>query len=202
MVDCSPMKGIPSIPDARTARAEPGVLWGEFDAATQAHGLATVGGVVGTTGVAGLTLGGGQGWLTGKHGLSLDNLLSAEVVTADGALVRASADEHPDLFWALRGAGANFGVVTAFEYPAPPGRADRARRDGHPPARRRRGRCCASTATFAAGQPDELTTYAALLTAPDGNPVVALVCCYAGAGGGGRRGRRAAARVRARQSPT
>jgi len=116
MLDLSPMKGIRIDPVARTARAEPGVLWEEFDREAHAFGLATVGGVVGTTGIAGLTLGGGQGWLTGKHGLTLDNLLAADVVTADGQLLHASADEHPDLFWALRGAGANFGVVTSFEY--------------------------------------------------------------------------------------
>ena len=116
MLDLSPMKSIRVDPVARTARAEPGVLWGEFDRETQAFGLATVGGVVATTGIAGLTLGGGQGWLTGKYGLTLDNLLSADVVTADGGLLTASADENADLFWALRGAGANFGVVTSFEY--------------------------------------------------------------------------------------
>src|SRR3712207_1892129 len=103
MIDCTPMKGIAIDPETLTARAEPGVLWGEFDATTQEHGLATVGGVVSTPGIAGLTLGGGQGGLTGKYGLSLDNLLAAELITASGERVRASAEEHPDLFWALRG---------------------------------------------------------------------------------------------------
>ena len=179
MIDCAPMKGIVIDPEARTARAEPGVLWGEFDQATEAHALATVGGVVSTTGIAGLTLGGGQGWLTGKYGLTLDNLLAAEVVTADGERVRASAEEHPDLFWALRGAGANFGVVTSFEF--------RLHQLGptvlggmvvHPLAHARE--VLRFYREFAAAQPDELTTYAALLTTPDSAPVVALVCCYAG----------------------
>jgi hypothetical protein len=179
MIDCMPMKGIAVDPAGRTARAGAGVLWGEFDAVTQEYGLATVGGVVSTTGVAGLTLGGGQGWLTGKHGLSLDNLLAAEVVTADGEMVRASAEEHPDLFWALRGAGANFGVVTSFEYRLHPvGPTVLGGMVIHPLPKARE--VLRFYREFAAGQPDELTTYAALLTAPDGNPVVAMVCCYAG----------------------
>ena len=167
MIDCAPMKRIAIDPQTRTARAEPGVLWGEFDAATQEHGLATVGGVVSTTGIAGLTLGGGQGWLTGKYGLTLDNLLAAEVVTADGERVRASAEEHPDLFWALRGAGANFGVVTSFEYRLHPvGPTVLGGMVVHPLANARE--VLRFYREFAAGQPDELTTYAALLTTPDG----------------------------------
>jgi FAD/FMN-containing dehydrogenase len=179
MIDLSPMKGIDVDPSALVARAEAGMLWGEFDKETQALGLATVGGVVSTTGIAGLALGGGQGWLTGKHGLTLDNLLSAEVVTADGELLHASEDENADLFWALRGAGANFGVVTSFEY--------RLHNVGptvlggmviHPLDQVRD--VLRFYREFAAGQPDELTTYAALLTSPDGIPVVAMVTCYAG----------------------
>jgi hypothetical protein len=186
MIDCAPMKGIVTDPVARTARVEPGVLWGELDRATQEHGLATVGGVVSTTGVAGLTLGGGQGWLTGKHGLSLDNLLSAEVVTATGDRVRASAEEHPDLFWALRGAGANFGVVSSFEFRLHPvGPTVFGGMVIHPLTAARE--VLQFYREFVATQPDELTTYAALLSAPDGAPVVALVCCYAGAIADGER---------------
>ncbi len=116
MIDLSPMKGIRVDPVRRTARAEAGLTWGEYNRETQAFGLASTGGVVSTTGIAGLTLGGGLGWLMGKHGLSCDNLVSADIVTADGRLLTASADENPELFWGLRGGGGNFGVVTSFEY--------------------------------------------------------------------------------------
>ena len=98
------------------ARAQGGVTWGELNRETQLHGLAVTGGTISTTGIAGLTLGGGLGWLMGKHGIAADNLVSAEVVTASGAVVTASESEHPDLFWALRGGGGNFGVVSSFEY--------------------------------------------------------------------------------------
>lgn len=116
VIDLSLMKGIEVDPEARTARAEGGVTWGELDAATQPHGLATPGGVFSDTGIAGLTLGGGFGWLRNKYGLSADNLISAEMVTADGRVVRASETENPDLFWGVRGGGGNFGIVTTFEY--------------------------------------------------------------------------------------
>ena len=116
MLDLSGMKSVRIDPAARTARVEPGVTLGEFDREAQAFGLATPLGINSTTGVAGLTLGGGFGWLSRKHGLTVDNLISADVVTADGTLVHASAKEHPDLFWAIRGGGGNFGVVTSFEF--------------------------------------------------------------------------------------
>ena len=116
MIDLSLMKGIYVDPKARTARAQGGVTWAEFNRDTQLHGLATTGGVVSTTGIAGLTLGGGIGWLMGKHGLALDNLGSVELVTADGRALRASEDENADLFWAVRGGGGNFGVAASFEY--------------------------------------------------------------------------------------
>jgi FAD/FMN-containing dehydrogenase len=116
LIDLSLMKGVHVDPKARTARVEGGALWREVNRETQVHGLATTGGVIGTTGVGGLTLGGGLGWLMPKHGMALDNLLSVQIVTADGSVKRAAADEHPDLFWAVRGGGGNFGVVSSFEF--------------------------------------------------------------------------------------
>ena len=116
VIDLSPLHDVAVDPDARTARAGGGCTWAVFNDATHSHGLATTGGIIGSTGIAGLTLGGGIGYLARKYGLSCDNLLSAEVVTADGQVLTASADQNTDLFWALRGGGGNFGVVTTFEY--------------------------------------------------------------------------------------
>ena len=114
MLDLSGMKALRVDPETRRVRAEPGLTLGELDRATQAFGLATTLGVVSTTGIAGLTLGGGLGWLNGRYGLACDNLLSADVATADGQLLRASGQENEDLFWSIRGGGGNFGVVTCF----------------------------------------------------------------------------------------
>ena len=116
VIDLSPMRLVTVDPDGRTARAQGGTTWGDFDAATQEHGLAVTGGRFSTTGIAGLTLGSGSGWLERRCGLTADNLLEAEVVTADGSVVTASAEQNPDLFWGLRGGGGNFGIVTSFTY--------------------------------------------------------------------------------------
>src|SRR5215813_820067 len=116
MIDLAGMRAVRIDPVRRTARAEGGATWGDFDRETQAFGLATTGGSVSDTGIAGLTLGGGLGWLAGKYGFSCDNLVSVDLVTADGTLLIVSANENSDLFWGLRGGGGNFGVVTSFEY--------------------------------------------------------------------------------------
>ena len=118
VIDLSQMRGVHVDPSTKTVRAQGGALWGDCDRETQLFGLAVPGGVVSTTGIAGLTLHGGVGHLRRKHGLSIDNLLSVDIVTADGQLCRASANENEDLFWAVRGAGSNFGVVTSFEVQA------------------------------------------------------------------------------------
>ena len=180
VIDLSPMKGIAVSPLASTATAEPGLTWGEFDAATAPFGLATTGGLVSTTGIAGLTLGGGVGWLMRQHGLSCDNLISAEVITANGEAITASAESDESLLWALRGGGGNFGVVTKLKYRLHPvrtvtggllvyplstaGRVLRFYRDSLPTA------------------PEALTTFVNFITLPDGTRAVALaVCCLGSA---------------------
>ena len=122
MIDLSRMKSVRVDPATRTARAEGGTKWRDFDHETQAFGLATTGGTNSDTGIGGLTLGGGLGWLAGKYGLTCDNVLSADVVTADGRLLTASPRENEDLFWGLRGGSGNFGIVTSLEYQTPSGR--------------------------------------------------------------------------------
>ena len=178
VIDLSPMKGIRIDPARRTARAEAGCTWRDFDHETQAFGLATTGGVIPTTGIAGLTLGGGIGWLMGQHGLSCDNLLSVDIVTADGRLLTASAEENPDLFWGVRGGGGNFGVVTSFEYRLHPVGRVLGGMVVHPLERTRD--VLRFFREFTESTPDELGAQAALLTSPEGVKVVAIVVCYSG----------------------
>jgi FAD/FMN-containing dehydrogenase len=188
VIDLSTMKSIEIDPERRSARAEPGLLWGEFDGATQAFGLATTGGIVTHTGIAGLTLGGGIGWLMRRHGLTCDNLAAADVVTADGRFCRASEQENADLLWGLRGGGGNFGVVTRFEY--------RLHLVGpqvlagvllHPAERA--PEVLRFYRDYIATAPEDLTTIVNLRKAPPapflpsdlhGRPVVIIAVCYAG----------------------
>jgi FAD/FMN-containing dehydrogenase len=178
MIDLSPMKGIRVDPMQRTACAQAGLTWGEYNRETQAFGLASTGGVVSTTGIAGLTLGGGLGWLMGKHGLSCDNLLSADIITADGRFLTANATEHSDLFWGLRGGGGNFGIVTSFEYRLHPVGPVLAGMVLHPMAKAKE--VLRFYRDYARTCPDELTAFAAMMTSPEGAPVVAIVVGYIG----------------------
>ena len=162
------MKGIHVDPATRTARAQGGVLWKEFNRETQLHGLATTGGVVGGTGIAGLTLGGGLGWLMPKYGLALDNLRSRRTRAGRRPVVRASADENPDLFWAIRGGGGNFGIATSLEYDVHPvGPMITGGVVAHPLARRaRRARLLSRGLRRRTGRDDARR---GLQTAPDGS---------------------------------
>jgi FAD/FMN-containing dehydrogenase len=179
VIDVSQMKGIAVDADARTVAAQTGLLWGEFDRATQANGLATTGGLVSTTGIAGLTLGGGVGWLMGRCGLSCDNTLAYQIVTAEGEMIRADPEQHTDLFWALKGGGGNFGVVTSITYRLHPIKTVLSGMIIHPLSRARD--VLRHFRDFAQrGLPDELTVYAGAVTTPDGTPVVMLVPCYCG----------------------
>ena len=195
VVDLSPMKGVQVNPAARTARVEPGVTLGEFDREAQAFGLATPVGVNSTTGIAGLTLGGGYGWLSRKHGLTVDNLRAADVVTADGEVVTATEHENSDLFWAIRGGGGNFGIVTSFEFALHPvGPEVLAGLIVHPFANAaellRRYRDVVTAA------PDELAVWVVMRKAPPlpflppevhGTEVVVLAALYAGSVADGER---------------
>jgi len=178
VIDLSHMKRITVDPLGLTARMEPGVTLGEFVAATDAHGLATTTGTISGTGMAGLTLGGGLGWLMGKHGLTIDNLLSVEIVTADGQIRYASEKENGDLFWAVRGGGGNFGIVTAFEYRLHPIGQVLAGMLVHPLDRTEE--LLSFYRDYAHAAPDELTAYAAIVNGPGGMPVAAITVCYDG----------------------
>jgi FAD/FMN-containing dehydrogenase len=178
-IDLSLMRGIRVAAEARTVRAEGGVTWGELDRETLAFGLATTGGMVSTTGIAGLTLGGGLGWQMARHGLASDNLLSVDIVTADGRLLTASSSEHEDLFWAVRGGGGNFGVVTSFEYRVHPmGSSIIGGMVLYPMDQARN--VLRFYREYSAGTPDDLTVFAGLLTTPDGHDVVALMAAWFG----------------------
>jgi hypothetical protein len=178
VIDLSRMKSVRVDPAARTARAEGGAKWRDFDHETQAFGMATTGGTNSDTGIAGLTLGGGIGWLAGKHGLTCDNLLSADVVTADGRFLTASARENQDLFWGLRGGSGNFGIVTSFEYQLHQVGTVLGGMVVHPFARARE--VLKFYGDFSSTVPDELNTICALLTSPEAGPVVAIAVCYNG----------------------
>jgi FAD/FMN-containing dehydrogenase len=181
MIDLALMKGMHVDPKGRTIRAQGGLTWGELNRETQLHGLAVTGGVVSTTGIAGLTLGGGLGYMMGKFGLSTDNLISAEVVTADGRVLTASDDENADLFWGIRGGGGNFGVVTSFEFQLHPvGPIVTGGLVIHPfeAARDFLRFMREYTDTIS----DEQTLFAGLVHAPDGSgmPLCAAVLCHIG----------------------
>lgn len=187
VIDLSGMRSVRVDPDRRTAYAGPGCTWADFDHETQAFGLATTGGLVSTTGIAGFTLGGGIGWLVRKHGLACDNLRSVDLVTAEGRLLHASAAENEELFWGVRGGGGNFGVVTSFEYQLHPVGAVVGGLVLHPLARA--GELLHFYRDFVTGAPDELTTLVVILTAPPmpfipqalhGTVMIAIVVCYAG----------------------
>ena len=180
MIDLSLMKGIHVDPRAGTARAQGGTTWREFNRETAVHGLATTGGVISTTGVAGLTLGGGLGWLMWTHGLSVDNLVSVEVVTAGGEVLTARADEQADLFWALRGGGGNFGVAVSFEFRLHPLAQVFGGLVAYPFSGAREA--LRFFRTFAESAPDELAVMPLLVHAPDGSgtPLVAFAICHAG----------------------
>ncbi len=180
MIDLAPMKRVDVDPRARRARAQGGVTVGEYDRATAAFGLATTSGVVSSTGIAGLTLGGGQGWLMGRYGLAIDNLISAEVVLASGEVLTASDDTNPDLFWALRGGGGNFGVATSFEFRAHPVISVLGGPILHPLGAA--PQLMAFYREFASDLPDELSTQAAFMHAPDGSglKLCAVAVCHCG----------------------
>lgn len=194
MLDLSAMKAVAVAPISRVAFAGPGLRWDELDAATQAYGLAVTGGVVGSTGIAGLTLGGGLGWLDRLAGLTCDNLVSAEVVTADGRILPASAARHPDLFWALRGGGGNFGVVTSFSYRLHPVTAVQCLIVGC--TFERAPGVLRAYEEFSQQAPDRLGLYASLATAPPapfiperlhGQRVAVLLMAYFGTAGEAQR---------------
>jgi len=180
MIDLAEMKGMYVDPEARTIRAQGGVIWSEFNRETAVHGLAVTGGAISTTGIAGLTLGGGLGWLMGIHGLAADNLLSVELVNAGGAVLNVTAESDPDLFWALRGGGGNFGVATSLEYRLHPLSEVVGGLVAHPFEAARD--VLRFYREFTQSVPDELTVFGGLVYAPGSSDLrlAALVVCHAG----------------------
>ncbi len=178
MLDCSGMKGVSVDPERRVAVAEAGLLLADLDRATQEHGLATPLGVVSVTGIAGLTLGGGIGWLNGKHGLAVDNVLAAEIVTADGELRTVNAEQHPDLYWAIRGGGGNFGVVTSLTYQLHPLGPVLAGGVSFPPERTREALLAYSD--FSATCPDDLSLTTAIEPDEQGRLCFRISFCWIG----------------------
>ncbi len=180
MIDLSRMKGIHVDPAARTARAQGGVIWRELNREAAVHGLATTGGAISTTGIAGYTLGGGLGWLMAKHGLAADNLLGVELVTASGEVLDVREETHPDLLWALRGGGGNFGVAASFEYRLHPLATVVGGLIAHPVEAG--GAMLRFYRDALADCPDDLTVFAGLVHAPDGSgtKLAAMVVCHTG----------------------
>src|SRR5215468_1982716 len=195
VIDCSPMRDVTVDVPGRIARVAAGCTLGDLDQATQAFGLASPTGTAPPTGVAGLTLGGGLGWLMGKHGLACDNLLAAEIVTADGQRLRASADEHPDLLWGLRGGGGNFGVVTDFELRLHPIETVYGGYGSYPFAQA--AQVVRAYREFTAAAPDELTAFVGVLPLAVG-PAFSVAACWSG---DPRRGETALAPLRAFGTP-
>ena len=178
IIDLSPMKRVRVDPVQCIALAQPGLTIGELIGETQAFGLATPVGNVSSTGLAGLTLGGGIGWLMGEYGLTIDNLLAVEIVTAEGKILTASASEHADLFWGVRGGGGNFGIVTDFRFQLHPVGPLLMGMVAHPLARARE--VLRLYRDFTRAAPDELTAYAGFMNPPGGPPAVGIAFCYCG----------------------
>jgi FAD/FMN-containing dehydrogenase len=178
VIDLSAMKGIFVDPHSRTARVQAGATLGDIDRETHLHGLVVPAGVVSRTGIAGLTLGGGVGWLVRKYGLTCDNLLACEVVSADGEVVIADAERNADLFWGLRGGGGNFGIVTSFLFRAHPVSTVLGGVILYP--RDQAAALLRHYRTFIASAPEELTAYAGLLSTPEGTPAAGVIVCYCG----------------------
>ena len=178
VIDLSRMNGLWVDPIKRVARVQAGLTLGEFVRQTQSYGLTTTTGTVSGTGVGGLTLGGGIGWLMGKYGMTIDNLLSADLITADGQALTASATENPDLFWGLRGGGGNFGIVTSFEFQLHEIGPVLAGKVVYPLAKAREA--LSFYREFTSMAPDELTVYAVLESASNGSPVIVINLCYCG----------------------